>query len=87
MSEEKSITNKPLAEMTFESALLELEAVVKMIDSGHGSLEESIKNFERGVVLKNFCEEQLKKARLRIEKIMQDADGKVDMEEVKFNNI
>lgn len=78
MNEPKSIEN-----MNFEQALAELEEIVKRIDTGQESLENTINSFERGVALKNFCDNQLKEARLKIEKITKTADGSVTTEEVK----
>jgi len=79
MSEAKSIEN-----MNFEQALAELEEIVKRIDTGQESLENTISSFERGIALKNFCENKLKEARLKIEKITKTADGGVSTEEVEL---
>jgi exodeoxyribonuclease VII small subunit len=77
MSDLKSIEN-----LSFEEALHELEAIVKKMDSGGENLESSIKSFERGVLLKNYCEQKLKEARLKIEKITKSEDGTIKIEEI-----
>ncbi len=56
--------------MTFEKALLELEAIVRKLEEGHMPLDESVKSYEKGIRLKKFCDEQLAAAQLKIEEVM-----------------
>lgn len=51
----------------FESAIAELEAVVKSLEEGDLPLEKSLQLFERGVQLSRFCHAQLEEAEKRIE--------------------
>ena len=74
----------PTQNMSFEEALKELEAIVKKIDSGEESLESAITSFERGSQLKQHCQNKLDEAKLKIEKIMQSADGSTSKEEVEI---
>ena len=60
---------KPVAEMSFEEALKELEQVVGQLESGTVDLENSIKFYERGAELKKHCEAKLGQAQARIEQI------------------
>jgi len=46
------MSDKPIEEMTFEQAMAELEAVVDQLDRGDVALDESIKLYERGALLK-----------------------------------
>ena len=55
--------------MTFEAALAELESIVARLEGGKAPLAESIAIDERGEALKSHCEELLKAAEARIEKI------------------
>ena len=55
---------------SFESSFKELEALVKKLESGRVSLEETIEAYEEGQKLKKICEERLAKAKLKIEKMM-----------------
>jgi len=55
--------------MSFETALKELEDIVKKLESGQAPLAESIAIYERGEALKAHCEALLKAAEMRIEKI------------------
>jgi exodeoxyribonuclease VII small subunit len=61
--------------VSFEAALKELEAIVRKLESGSGDLEASINDYVRGTELKAFCEQKLKDARLKVEKIVKTADG------------
>jgi len=64
-----------IADMTFEAALAELEAIVEKLEAGKVSLEDSIAIYERGEKLKSHCDKQLKAAEARIEKITLKGDG------------
>ena len=64
-----------IAKMPFETALAELEAIVDRLEKGAVALEESIQIYERGEALKAHCDQLLKSAEMRIEKITLAADG------------
>jgi len=66
--------------LSFESAMDELETIVRALESGKAPLEDSITAYERGIALKNHCEQKLQEARLKIEKITLKADGTVATE-------
>lgn len=72
MSAEKA---PKIEEMNFETALGELETIVHKLENGQSSLEESINDYTRGTKLKEHCEAKLKEATLKVEKIVQQADG------------
>ena len=65
-----------VALMPFEQALAELEAIVDKLEKGLAPLDESIALYERGEALKKRCDELLRDAEMRIEKITLSADGK-----------
>ena len=65
-----------IAKMPFETALAELELIVDKLEKGAVALEEFIKLYERGEALKAHCDQLLKNAEMRIEKIALSADGK-----------
>lgn len=56
--------------MTFETALMELEGLVRQLEEGKFPLEEAIGAFEKGSRLKAICEEKLKQAQFKIEQIV-----------------
>ena len=62
--------------MPFERAIEELESIVKRLEEGKVPLEESVAIYERGEVLKRRCEDLLRQAEARVEKITLDATGK-----------
>lgn len=66
---------RPVAEMTFEAALAELERVVARLESGEVPLEESIALYSRGAELRGHCEDKLKAAEARVAEITQGPDG------------
>ncbi len=51
----------------FESALTELETIVKTLEAGDLALDKSLALFERGVELSRFCHQRLEEAERRIE--------------------
>lgn len=76
----KSDIIKNIKNMSFEEALLELENIVKKLESGKEPLEESITAYEYGNALKLHCEEKLKSAQLKIEKIIKKSNNGDDEE-------
>ena len=63
------MTDKAVAEMTFEEAMAALESVVSRLERGDVALEESIALYERGAALKSHCADKLRLAEERIEMI------------------
>src|SRR5271166_6598023 len=76
----KNSADKPHADverLSFERAIEELETIVKRLEDGKVPLEESVAIYERGEALKRRCEELLRQAEARVEKITTDASGQV----------
>jgi len=65
----------PIDQMSFESAMRELEGIVTKLEQGEIDLEDSIALYERGQALKAHCEQKLKSAESRLEKIVQGGRG------------
>lgn len=63
------MTDKPVAEMSFEEAMAALEAVVGQLERGDVALEQSIALYERGAALKAHCAARLKAAEEKVELI------------------
>jgi exodeoxyribonuclease VII small subunit len=74
-----------VAKLSFEEALAELQALVKSLEKGDSKLDDAINSYKRGVDLKRQCEGKLREAQLRVEKIVQSADGAIDTEPVKID--
>lgn len=64
-------------ELTFEDALLKLENIVRELEAGHIKLDDAVTAYTQAVNLKNFCEQKLKDAQLKIEKIETSSSGKL----------
>ena len=68
--------NADVKKLPFERAIDELESIVKRLEEGKVPLEESVAIYERGEALKKRCEELLRQAEARVEKITLDSSGK-----------
>jgi len=68
-------TNSDIKQLTFEKSIEELESIVARLEGGKVPLEESVTIYERGEALKRRCEDLLRQAEARIEKITLDASG------------
>lgn len=55
--------------ITFEQAMSELDEIVRKLENGQIPLEEAVKTYEKGIELKKICEEELKNAEMKIEKL------------------
>ena len=62
----------------FEKSLNELEQLVRDLDQGELSLEQSLAAFERGVKLTRECQSALKSAEQRVEQLVQNSDGTLE---------
>lgn len=61
--------------LTFETAIEELESIVRRLEEGKVPLEESVAIYERGEALKRRCDELLRQAEARVDKITTNANG------------
>jgi exodeoxyribonuclease VII small subunit len=69
-------SNADVKKMPFEQAIEELERIVRDLEGGKVPLEKSVTLYERGEALKKRCDELLRQAEARVEKITLDANGK-----------
>lgn len=69
-----------LNKISFEEALIQLENIVRELESGKIKLDDAVEVYEKAVALKKFCEDKLKAAQLKIEKINVAADGNITVE-------
>ena len=78
-------TPADIAKMSFEEAMKELETIIDKLDGGDVPLEESITIYERGAALQRHCEDKLRQAEMRVQKIVARADGTAERaEETSF---
>jgi exodeoxyribonuclease VII small subunit len=63
----------------FEAALTELEKIVEKMESGEQSLEEALTAFQRGIELTRTCQQGLKEAEQRVDKLLvQNGDVRIE---------
>lgn len=60
-------------ERSFEESVRELEQVVRGLESGELTLDESLKFFEQGVKLSRECEAKLSQAKGKVEMLVKQA--------------
>ena len=61
--------------LTFEEALVALEDIVKKLELGTLSLEDSLLAYEEGIKLARLCSQTLESARQRVSILSADANG------------
>ncbi|MBO5442489.1 MAG: exodeoxyribonuclease VII small subunit [Alphaproteobacteria bacterium] len=70
-------------DLSFEEALLQLENIVRELESGRIKLDDAVTAYEKAVSLKQFCEKRLKDAQLKIEKIEITPNGEMSTSELE----
>lgn len=70
------------AKINFEKSMTELEEIVKKLEDGDTTLDESLSLFERGVKLSAQCSKLLDAAEQKVNVLLKDAEG--DMKEEAF---
>jgi len=66
---------------SFEESLKKLESIVDQLERGDLALEESLKLFEEGVGLSNFCKKELDAAEGKVQMLVKQRDGSLKAEE------
>ena len=66
--------------LSYEEAVAQLEQLVRQMESGNLTLQESIQSYEKGISLIKFCESELDKYEKIIEQLgggkpAEDSDG------------
>ena len=73
---------KTQVKQTFEDALSELEEIAVKLEDGTLGLDDSIKEFEKGIKLARFCQEKLEEAERKIEILQKGDDSSVNAKKV-----
>lgn len=60
-----------MAKKTFESALARLEQITEELENGDLSLEASLKKFDEGIKLTEYCNTKLSEARTKVEILLE----------------
>jgi exodeoxyribonuclease VII small subunit len=71
------VTQKKQSIPDFEASLAELESIVQRLEQGELPLEESLRQFERGVALTRSCQKALRQAEQKIRVLSKGADGEL----------
>jgi len=63
-----------MAKRTFENALTKLDRITAELEQGDLGLDNSLKKFDEGVQLVQFCNEKLEEARAQVELLLKKND-------------
>ncbi|MCK5660041.1 MAG: exodeoxyribonuclease VII small subunit [Methanosarcinales archaeon] len=66
--------------ISFEESMQNLEEIVRKLESGSPTLDDSIKMFEEGVRYTNICNEYLKDAKMKVE-MLTKTDSEFEIED------
>jgi exodeoxyribonuclease VII small subunit len=72
-----SNSEEPLSGLKFEEAFQKLEDIIKRLDEGNLTLEDSLKAFEEGVRLSRHCSRKLDEAEKRVEILLKESGGRL----------
>ena len=72
---------------SFEESLTTLEKIVRELEQGDLSLEDSLKLFENGVKLSRECQERLNQAERRIEVLLKDENGNPTLQAIEKEDL
>ena len=60
---------------TFEDALSRLETLVEKMESGDGTLDQSLDWFEEGMSLIESCRQELESAEQKVKELIKNSEG------------
>ncbi len=64
-----------MAKRTFENALNKLEQITQEMEDGDLSLEKSLKKFDEGIGLVEYCNKTLTEAKVKVELLLEKQGG------------
>ncbi len=70
----------------FEKHLTQLEAVVERLERGDLTLDDSVRLFEEGMKLSQSCKQELDQAEGRIQVLVEDKTGKMQLAELEVDS-
>ena len=78
----KGVTKRQVKQkaIDFEKSLDELEGLVERMEQGDSSLEDSLKDFERGIALTRHCQTALSEAEQKVQILLQKDAKAIDFE-------
>ncbi len=81
MAEKKS--RDDVGKLGFEDSIKRLKTIVEKIEQGEIPLQDSLEQYEQGMLLIKHCRDILQKAEKRIEKISKEQSGGADAAETE----
>jgi exodeoxyribonuclease VII small subunit len=81
MAEKKN--KDDVGKLGFEDSILRLKVIVEKIEQGEIPLQDSLEQYEQGMLLIKHCRDILQKAEKRIEKITKEQSGEASTEEAE----
>ncbi len=73
---------KNIDEKSFEQAYNQLKELVEKLENGETDLEESLKIFEEGMELIDFCNKKLEDAENKFKKLLRNGEGDFRLEDI-----
>jgi len=86
LKKELNLEKKTKSKLNFEKALHELEGIAVKLENGEAGLDDSIKEFEKGIELAKFCHDKLEEAERKIELLQKGKDGEIEKKGVKVKS-
>ncbi len=68
----EKLLDKNIDNLSFEDSYERLNQILEILEKGNVSLDDSIKYYEQGIKLKTHCENKLKTAELKIQKVIEN---------------
>ena len=75
----------PLEELTFREAMAELDRIVALLEGNTLELEDSLKQYERGVALLRILRTRLDTAQQRVDVLMGELEATASDQEIDTN--
>lgn len=76
-----SVKDRPVADLSFREASVELEGIVRDLEGGTLELEESLARYARGVELLKSLRERLAKAEQQVQVLLDESDGATEVQD------
>ncbi len=73
-------------ELTFEQAMERLEEIVRLMESGTLSLDETVRYYEEGMRLLRFCQQKLAAAEQRVKMVVITDDGSIEVRDFEVES-
>jgi exodeoxyribonuclease VII small subunit len=77
MAEEQT-QDRPIEDLSFKEGLVELDSIVRALESNQLELEQSIQSYERGVVLLGALQKRLNDAQQKVTVLMGELEPESD---------